>query len=180
MKTFRYLVGAALLALSALILIGLSLPGEWSTKEKVTVRAPADEVFPLIGDLRNWKSWTIWFEHDPEMKVKWHGPETGVGSGYDWSGTDAVGSGTIRVETFETGSGIEFRLGMDGDRFIAQGKLTVLPKSEKETEVTWKMHGELGYDPFARFNRTMLESAVQGTLRASLDKLKTVCEQLPE
>jgi uncharacterized protein YndB with AHSA1/START domain len=177
MKTFRYLVGAALLALSALILIGLSLPGEWSTEEKVMVQGGIDEVFPLIGNLRNWESWTIWFEHDPEMKVEWHGPETGVGSGYDWAGTDAVGSGTVRVVSFEPGSRIVFRLSMDDNRFVAMGTLKVLPHGPATTGITWEMQGELGYDPFARFNRSMLESAVQGTLRESLEKLIELCEQ---
>jgi uncharacterized membrane protein len=176
MKSLRYIIGAALLALSALILIGLSLPGDWSTEEKVTIQAPAEEVFPLIGELRNWESWTIWFEHDPKMKVTWQGPESGVGSGYDWAGSDAVGSGTIRVEAYEAGSGISFRLGMDGDRFIANGSLKIRPKGDAATEVVWKMHGELGYDPFARFNRSMLETAVQGTLRDSLEKLKELCD----
>ena len=169
-------MGIALRAFPAIFLIGLSFPAEWTTEERITIRAPAETVFPLIADLRNWKSWTIWFEHDPEMDVQWHGPETGVGSGYDWAGNSSVGSGTVRVQTYEPGNRIEFRLSMDEDRFVANGTLLLGPKPKGGSSVVWRMQGQLGYDPFARFHRDGLESAVKGTLRESLKKLKEVAE----
>ena len=171
MQSLRKVLTVLFLLMAVLILVGLALPGQWSTEREVRIDAAPADIFPRIADLRQWQDWAVWFEHDPEMETTFSTPSHGVGAHYEWSGNQAVGTGRLDVIDVRPDTSVHVKLDMSDGRFRATGVLELIPEADA-TRVRWQLGGELGKDPFARLNRTLLQNAVGQTLQASLDNLQ--------
>ena len=51
----------------------------------LAIAAPPDAVFPHMNDLKKWMAWKPWGKVDPNMKLTYGGPASGVGSNYSWA-----------------------------------------------------------------------------------------------
>jgi carbon monoxide dehydrogenase subunit G len=161
--------------MAVLLIVGLALPGAWRTERSIRIDAEPDTVFALVADFQHWQDWYIAFEHDPAMNTTYSDPPHGTGAFFDWSGNAMVGRGRLAFEKVTPPRSIDLRIDMNDGRFIATGGI-VFAEAEGGTRVAWHLGGDLGKDPFARINRSMLQNAVGGTLQANLDKLKAAAE----
>ena len=116
-------------------------PDSFRVERTVTVNAPAETVFALVNDFRQWDTWSPWEKLDPNMKKSHSGSPSGVGAVYAWEGNSDAGAGRMEITEsvapskvtidlaftapFESSSVTEFTLVPDGDA----------------TTVTWAMHG---------------------------------------
>jgi hypothetical protein len=169
-------MGLVFLILAGVMIYGLTLPKEWMAETEVTIEAPSAAIYRRIGPLQNWEDWAIWFEHDPDMQVNYSGPPEGPGATYRWNGNASVGNGMIRIDEEVPGQKLVMTLTMHNDKFLSTGQINMIPGTNT-TRVTWRLGGSFGSDPFARYNRKLLEQSVENTLSNSLQKLKTVMEQ---
>src|SRR5450432_2656873 len=95
-----------LLTLAALfVIVSHFFPGRFRAERSIVIKAPAEKVFPDIVDLRQWKSWGIWFQRDPGMVVTYSDPPTGVGSWSNWV-SKQEGSGKMTIKTIDPNKGI--------------------------------------------------------------------------
>jgi hypothetical protein len=70
----------ALIGLVALLFAGgYALSPKFSAVRSTTVAAPADKVYALVADPREWKRWTVWNQRDPAMQITYSGPPSGAG-----------------------------------------------------------------------------------------------------
>ena len=175
MRSLRLLLGLVFLILAGVMIYGLTLPKDWMAETEVTINAPSKTVYEKIGPLADWEEWAIWFEHDPDMQVNYSGPPEGPGATYRWKGNASVGDGMIRIEKEVPGQKLAIILTMHEDKFLCEGLISLVP-GDGTTRVTWSMEGTFGSDPFARYNRKLLEQSVEQTLSDSLNKLKKVVE----
>ncbi len=56
-----------------------------------------EKVFPLINDLRLWEGWSPWAKLDPEQKLTYSGPASGIGASVAWEGNSKVGAGRMTI-----------------------------------------------------------------------------------
>lgn len=175
MKGIRKILTFLFLMMAVLMIVGLALPGTWSTERSVRINAEPETIFALVQDLQRWREWYVAFEHDPAMNTSYSDPSQGTAAYFDWSGNTMVGQGRLTLGDVTPLQSIALRIDMDDGAFVATGRM-LLAADGDGTRVTWQLGGELGKDPFARINRTMLQNAVGGTLQANLDKLKIVAE----
>jgi uncharacterized protein YndB with AHSA1/START domain len=133
------------IAIAIVLILAATKPDRFSVQRAITVRAPAEKVFPLINDFHQWGSWSPYENKDPAMKRSYSGSASGKGAVYGWEGNKNVGSGRMEILEASAPSKIVIKLdfftpfeGHNTAEFIMlpQGDATNLT-----TNVTWLMHG---------------------------------------
>ena len=137
------IVIAILLALviGVILILAATKPGHFSVRRTAAVNAPAEKIFAVISDFREWRGWSPWENRDPAMKRTYEGSEHGKGAVYAWDGNKNVGSG--RMEILEASSPSKIVIKLD---FLKPfeghntAEFTMLPQGDA-TSVTWTMYG---------------------------------------
>ena len=132
------------LALAGFLIYASRRPDTFRVARTARVDAPAEAIFPLINDYRNWTLWSPYEHRDPALKRTFSGAASGRGAVYAWEGNKNVGSG--RMEIVDTTPN---RIIIKLDFFkpfkannIAE--FTLEPKGGA-TDVTWAMHGPVPF-----------------------------------
>lgn len=169
-------LGAGLVVLLLLLLgVGLVLPREISLERRVTIAAAPAEVFPHLNDLARFNRWSPWSQRDPDMTLRFEGPEAGVGQRMIWSSFNPqVGSGS--QEIIESRPDALVRTLLD---FGAQGQAFAEWRLEPVaggTELVWGFSTDLGFNPVGRYFGFMVKDMVGADYEAGLSALKTLVE----
>src|SRR5664279_5716390 len=132
---------AVVLAIAVVLILAATKPDTFRVLRAITVRAPAEKVFPLINDFHQWQSWSPYENRDPAMKRSYSGAASGKGAVYGWEGNKNVGSGRMEILDASAPSKIVIKL----DFFAPfeghnTAEFTMLPQGDATT-VTWLMHG---------------------------------------
>jgi hypothetical protein len=142
MKNTLMYGGLALLAAIVLLLVYASTrPDEFRVERRLRIDAPADKLWPLIGELRAFNRWNPYERKDPKIKGSYSGPATGIGSRYAWE-SDKVGVGSLEITGQQPGQAVQMRLDFIKP-FEAhnQAEFRLVPQADGSTEVIWAMHG---------------------------------------
>ena len=129
------------IAIAAVLILAATKPDTLRVQRAISVRAPAESIFPLINDFHQWRSWSPYEDKDPALKRTYSGNSSGVGAVYAWDGNKNVGSG--RMEILESAPR-KIRIKLD---FFAPFKasnvaeFTFTPQGGA-TDVDWVMTGE--------------------------------------
>jgi hypothetical protein len=151
-------------------------PDALHVERTAIIKAPPARIFPFIGDLHSWTSWSPWEKLDPAMERTYGGAASGRGAVYSWKGNRRVGQGrmeiidasqpariTIKVdfsEPFETRNVARFLLSPQGD----------------STSVTWSMDGRIPYIVKLMGIFVNLDAMIGNDFEAGLANLKALAE----
>jgi carbon monoxide dehydrogenase subunit G len=139
-----YLGIAALLialALAGFLLYASRRPDTFRVQRTARVNAPAEAIFPLINDYRNWALWSPYEHRDPALQRTFSGPPAGPGAIYAWEGNRNVGSG--RMEIVDTAPPNRVIIKLDFFKPFKASNVAefTLESRGAATDVTWAMHG---------------------------------------
>ena len=113
----------------------------YTVERSRTIDAPADRVFPLIADFRQWPRWSPWEDVDPDLHRSYTGAESGVGAVYAWSGNRKAGAGRMEVLRADANDIVEIDLAFEKP-FRSRNTTTFLLRADGDrTHVTWRMTG---------------------------------------
>jgi hypothetical protein len=138
MLTF-FVVAGALVA--ALLLYASTMPDTCEIARSIHISAPPERIFPLIDSPRAMNEWNPFVKPDPNIKLSYSGPESGVGAANDFEGNSKVGAG--RAEIIESIPPAKVTVSLRMDRpFKCQNRIefTIAPRTEG-SDVTWAMSG---------------------------------------
>ena len=132
-------------ALVAVLGIVIALqPAAFTVERSATIEAPAEVVYAHIENLRLMDEWQPFAKLDPQMKIEYAGPESGVGARSSWEGPQ-MGKGRIAITAVKPVEEVEMKLEMlapmAGTNRI---RFTLAPVGEG-TAVTWHMDGHNGF-----------------------------------
>jgi hypothetical protein len=168
----------ALLVIIAVVLVAAAKqPDSFRVARSTKVNAPPTAVFPHVDQLKNWEAWNPWGKLDPNMKLTYDGPESGVGASYSWVGNNEVGEGKMTITESRPNELVQFKLEffkpMAG---VSTSEFTLVPKGE-QTEVTWAMKGENNYVAkiFCLFMN--MDKMIGGQFEKGLAELKAAAEK---
>ncbi len=142
-------------------------------ERKQKISAPPEKVASLIVDFHRWVDWSPWEEIDPQLQRTYGGPESGVGSTYEWSGNRKAGAGKMTI-TSVTPSKIDIDLDFTKP-FKSQSKTHFDINADGDgSVVTWQVH-----TPKTMMTRIFgifmnMDKMVGGDLDKGLTKLNTV------
>jgi uncharacterized protein YndB with AHSA1/START domain len=165
------------IAIAVVLILTATKPNTLRVQRAVSIKAPAERIFPLISDFQQWRSWSPYEQKDPAMKRTYGGAERGKGAVYAWDGDKNVGSG--RMEILEALAPSKIVIKLDFFRPFEghnTAEFTMLPQGDG-THVTWLMHGPANF--MSRLIQVFmnLDRMIGRDFEAGLANLKTITEK---
>jgi uncharacterized protein YndB with AHSA1/START domain len=164
-------------AIAVVLILAATKPDRFAIQREITVRAPAEKVFPFINDFHQWTAWSPWEHRDPALKRSYSGADSGKGAVYGWEGNKNVGSGRMEIRESTVPSKIVIQLDfLKPFEAHNTAEFTMLPQGDG-THVIWRMHGP---SPF--INKVMqvfmsFDKMVGKDFEAGLASLKNAAEK---
>jgi len=129
------------IAIAIVLILAATKPNSLRVQRATTVKAPPENIFPLINDFHQWRTWSPYENKDPAMKRSYSGTAEGKGAVYGWEGNKNVGSGRMEILDSAAPSKIVIKL----DFFTPfeghnTAEFTMLPQGDA-TNLTWLMRG---------------------------------------
>jgi hypothetical protein len=128
-------------AIAAVLILAATKPDTLLVQRAISIKAPADRIFPLINDFHQWRSWSPYEDRDPALMRTYSGADAGKGAVYAWDGNKNVGSG--RMEILETAVPSKIVIKLDFFKPFEghnTAEFTMLPQGDT-TNLTWTMTG---------------------------------------
>ena len=129
------------IAIAIVLILAATKPNTLRVQRATSIKAPADRIFPMINDFRQWRTWSPYENKDPAMNRTYEGTENGKGAVYAWDGNNNVGSG--RMEILETAVPSKITIKLDFFKPFEghnTAEFTMLPQGDV-TNLTWTMSG---------------------------------------
>ena len=126
------------IAIAIVLILAATKPDSSASSAPLRIRAPAENIFPLINDFHQWRGWSPYEHKDPAMKRTYGGAESGKGAVYAWDGDKNVGSG--RMEILESSAPSKIVIKLDFFKPFEghnTAEFTMLPQGDA-TNVTWR------------------------------------------
>jgi Polyketide cyclase / dehydrase and lipid transport len=171
------LILAVIGALAVAFLIYVTLqPSEFRIERTAEIGAPADKIFPLINDLRQFNSWNPFAKADPASAITYSGPAQGVGAAYDWAGSKS-GAGRMQIASSIPSSKVTANLDFVKP-FAANNmaEFTLVPRGAS-TAVTWAMTGRRPFSHKCIGTIFNMDKMVGGEFAKGLADLKGLVEK---
>jgi len=167
-----------LIALAAVIVVLLVViamrPSAYRVERSTRIAAPPDVVFGLVNDFHAWDRWFP--KLDPEMKVTFGGPPSGLGATCAWTRNAKVGEGNMRITESrpaqKVGIRLEFLRPMQG---VSQTEFVFRPESGG-TQVSWVMSGTNDFRGKAFSLFADMDAMIGKVLDKALAALRTEAE----
>ncbi|MFZ5676054.1 MAG: SRPBCC family protein [Pseudomonadota bacterium] len=166
-------------ALIALVVIFMGgayvLPGEVVVERQITIAAPTDKVFAIVGDLKRFREFSPWAEIDPGLHYKFEGPEIGIGQKMSWaSDNPQIGSGSQTVVDYQPNKRFATTLDFgDMGKAIAYFDFSA---AGTDTKVIWGFKSLLR-NPLERWMGLLFDRWIGADYEKGLAKLKTLAEK---
>lgn len=175
MKFLKILIFVVLGLIAIFVIVGLFLPSKMKVERSITIDAPPFYAFMQVDNLRNYNEWSPWLVMDPNMKIEYEGPASGVGAAYSWTSGDAnVGIGKLTIAESKPYESIQTELQFaDGQ---GQGYWKFEP-AEGKTKVTWSVESDLGGNIMAKYMGVFADATMGALFEQGLQKLKKLAEQ---
>ena len=172
-------IAAVLVGLAAVLaLVGFVLPGHYRVERTAVIAAKPAAIFPLVGDLRAWPLWGVWFRRDPAMQIAYSASTTGVGAWSEWK-SRSQGDGRMTVSSVRAPERFADRIEFPGMGMAATGTLALAAGADGPTRVVMVMEGDLGRSPVNRWFGLFMDRMIGPDFDAGLANLKKVAEALP-
>lgn len=175
LKALKIILAIVVIAAAAIFAYAATLPNSFRVARTVTIKAPAERIYPLVNSMKGFNTWNPFLKAEPSSKITYSGPESGKGAGYAWDGAK---SGKGRMEIVETTApshvkcALTFTSPMTANNTV---DFSLRPQGDG-TEVTWAMSG-----PWPLLHRAMsvvfnMDKMVGGEFEKGLRDLKGVVE----
>ncbi|MBQ8104475.1 MAG: SRPBCC family protein [Afipia sp.] len=177
MTTLMYIAIILAIAIAIVLILAALRPNTFRIERSIDINAPADKIFPLITDYKNWGSWSPYEHVDPAMQRTYSGAPTGKGSVYEWSGNKNIGHCRLEILDATPASLVVIKLDFFSP-FEAHNiaEFTMRPLGSTTT-VPWAMHGPAPYMAKIMHMVFKMDRMVGGQFQQGLTSMKAVAEK---
>lgn len=170
-------LGVFAAVVAVFLLVAFFQPSHFSISRSTTIAAPPKTVFAHVQDMHKLQQWSPWAKMDPDIKITYSGPTSGVGSSYHWVGNSQVGEGSMTVVQTTLPNDIKMKLNFIKP-FAANNDVDFnFVPSDKGTNVTWTMSGENGLIGKAMCLVFNMDKMVGPDFEKGLANLKSISEK---
>jgi hypothetical protein len=137
----KILIGVGVVIVVLLIVVAMR-PDNFRVGRSATLAASPAALFEHVNNHHKFIVWNPFMKVDPNVKVTYSGPDSGVGAVCSWDGNRDIGAGSCTI--IESKPGELVRCRMDWKRPMegtATVDFTFKPEGDK-TVVTWAMYGK--------------------------------------
>ena len=175
MRMLKRILTILIALIVVLACVSFVFPRQVKVERSIEIDAPISVVFAQLNGLKSMADWSPWLGSDPDIKLDYSGPETGVGAKLVWSSDHPnVGSGAQEiiemVENEKVVSELDF-----GARGAAIAAFTFDDVGGK-TNVTWSLETDMGASPVGRYMGLLMDRMVGADYEKGLESLKAMIE----
>jgi uncharacterized protein YndB with AHSA1/START domain len=174
MRVLKYFLYGLAGLLVIVVAVGLFLPSKYHVERSLEIKAPAEKVFGLVNDPRQWATWSVWNKRDPAMKVVYSGAPAGAGAKWNWE-SKTEGVGEMEFTRSEPPKLLAYKLFFPEFGTLATGTLTLVPAGGG-TRITWTNDGDMGGNPLKHYLALFMDRMIGPDFEAGLSGLKARAE----
>jgi len=170
------------IVLALFLVIGLVLPSSRHLSEQVQTNRKLTIVYDTVDSLRRFKDWNPLVLHDPKMKIKLSGPESGVGAQLDYvSEVPTVGSGTWKIIANDPGKSVTYAISNNARGDNKRSIFTFRPTGHlgRNVEVSQSYSVDYGFDLMGRYAGMYVARHVGDDMKLGLDRLSNILASVP-
>ena len=169
------LVAIPIIVVGFIIIVTMQ-PSAYRVTRSLVIGAPPEAVFPHMNDLKKWAAWNPWGKADPNMKLTYDGPASGVGANYSWAGNSEVGEGHATIAESRPSESVKYKM----EFFKPMSATSVMDFAFKpqgnQTEVTVTVTGDKNFMSKAFCLFMSMDNMIGGKFDKALAELKTIAE----
>lgn len=159
-----------------ILLAATQQPAEFSVSRNAVISAPLITVFGYLNDLHRWQEFSPWAKMDPNMKITFEGPASGVGAAFKWEGNAKIGQGSMTITESWPNELVRYKL-----EFVKPMKATnttefTIRPDGGQTYVTWTMTGKKNFTAKLMHMFMNMDKMISGQFDKGLKTLKSLCE----
>jgi len=139
------IIAGVVVVLLLFAIIVATRPAEFSVSRSLAIAAPPESVFPHVNTLRQWEAWNPWSKVDPNAKITYDGPPSGVGASYSWAGNSKVGEGRSTIVESKPAELVRFKLEFFKPMKTVNTAVFTFKPGPTDTTVTWTMTGRKNF-----------------------------------
>jgi uncharacterized protein YndB with AHSA1/START domain len=158
-----------------LVIVSFFLPGKFNVERSLVIAAPAEKIYPMISEPRNWPKWGVWNKRDPNMVITYSGSEGGQGAKWAWK-SKPEGDGAMEFTAATPNREVSYVLSFADFDMKPTGTLK-LSAEGSGTKVTWTSAGELGNNPINRYFGLAMDGMLGKDFEGGLANLKALVEK---
>jgi effector-binding domain-containing protein/carbon monoxide dehydrogenase subunit G len=177
MRTLKIILITIVSILILILLIGFLLPSKMTVSRERVMQAPPEQVYNVVNDLHLMGYWDAWSHMDPNMKVEFEGPATGVGSVRKWKG-EKMGEGTMTITDSKPNEKVTSALDF-GSNGKANADMTLSPEGTG-TKVVWSMESDMGMNPIGRYMGVFMKGMLEKQYDEGLARLDSFIQATPQ
>ena len=144
--TKKAMLNSILIAIPTMIVVFLIIvamqPSNYRVARSLAITAPQDAVFPHMNELKKWEVWNPWGKADPNMKLTYGGPASGVGANYSWAGNNEVGEGRATITESRPSESVKYKMEFFKPMSATSEMEFAFKPQGNQTEVTVTVTGE--------------------------------------
>lgn len=174
MKTLIKILGGLAALVLVLVLVAFAFPRHYRVERSLVINAKPEAVLAQVADLSAWKNWGAWQERDPQMKLSYSSPATGVGAWSAWE-SKQEGNGKMTI-TAQTPGRVDYLLEFP-DMGMKSNGVMELRAEAGGVRVVWSDSGDLGMNPMNRWVGLFLDKMIGPDFERGLANIRKLAEK---
>lgn len=171
-------IGLAVAAIVAVFLGYVATrPSDYVISREIAIDAPAQRIFPYLNNSKLAEQWGPWTEVDPEAKMTYSGPDSGVGSRASWDGGKQLGTGSATIVESVPDRRVGIRLEYVKPMNMTQDAEYSIRPEGAQSVVTWKVQGRNNFVGRLMCVFMDMDKMVGGMFEKGLQNLKSLVEK---
>jgi len=156
--------------------VGFLLPNTVHVKRSIKIKAPAEEIYKHVADLRRWNSWSDLIPEEHSMSLEYIQDKAKNDIGYSWSTGGFLPQKRRLLITYSAWcDSISAKMSFAKDNIASS--CFRLNKEEGATKVEWDFKVDLGSGLIARWRGPFIHNLVSPDIMFGLNKLKAISEE---
>ncbi len=180
-RLIEILIALAIVA-ALFLLVGIVLPSSRHLSEQIESNRKMTIVYDTLNSVRRFRDWNPLVLHDPKMKLKLSGPDSGVGARLDYSSDNVqVGDGSWEIIANDPRRSVTYALTnpQRGTNKRMTFYLKPTGRNNRNVEITQTYDVDYGWDLLGRYAGLYVSRHVGDDVKLGLDRLSNSLSQVP-
>src|SRR6266446_4119944 len=180
LMTKKRMLKTILIAIPTIIVVFIIIVAmqrsSYRVMRSIAIAAPPDALFPHMNDLKKWEVWNPWGKADPNMKLTYGGPASGVGANYSWAGNNEVGEGRATITESRPSESVKYKMEFFKPMSATSEMEFAFKPQGSQTEVTVTVTGKKNFMAKAFCMFMSMDKMIGGKFDRALADLKAIAE----
>ncbi len=158
-----------------IVLTGLFLPTDWVVEKAELINASANDIFPMINQLKSWEDWTVWYsKNGGDFVFSYEGTTQGKNAVQNWK--SKYMNTTLTILKSSTNQQIDYKMLIHEGNLSLRGTIVLASADANFTQVAWRcgLQPIKGSNPIRRFQAFFIKSYFEKAIEDSLLSLQSI------